>query len=367
MNKELLDQTSTFKQQLKKYKQLIDADIADYVHTIKSGTERDYGARSLVSVDPYCAILEAGGKRIRGILAMVGYEMMGGTDQKMIVQAARALEMIHAYILVIDDVQDRSHIRRGGPTAHRIITEQHQNMGWKDDSDHIGMSLALNGALLGAHAAQIVLANLDVPQELRIKVLNITNRTMMITVHGQTNDLLNEVSDDVSVDTLKNVIQWKTAHYSILNPLHVGMVLADAGCEDTNAITQYALHIGNAFQITDDLLLFSTAQDNSGKDPIDDVREGKQTVLTIHAIGNAKADDATFIDSCLGKKDLSNVEFDRFKQILIDCGAVDHARQIANEHVAVARQSLAEHKNRWKPESVIFLDELAQYILARKK
>lgn len=356
-----------FHNTLRVYKRLIDEDIAAYVTKTRAGTEKDYGIRSLVAVDPYCTILEAGGKRIRGTLAMVGYEMMGGTNQAMIVQAARALEMLHAYILIIDDVQDRSSTRRGGQTAHRIISEHHKRMQWKGDADHTGIALALNGAILGAHAAGIVLANLEADQELRIKVLNITNHTMMVTSHGQTNDLLNEVSGDFSADTLKNVIQWKTAHYSILNPLHVGMVLAGAGCEDTNAITQYALHLGNAFQITDDLLLFATARDNSGKDPIDDVREGKRTVLTMHGLSNANSEDAAFIEACLGKKDLANAEFERFKQVLIDCGAVEQAREIAAEHVSIARQSLAEHKDRWKPESVAFLDELAQSILIRKR
>ncbi|MGI9028249.1 MAG: polyprenyl synthetase family protein [Candidatus Saccharimonadales bacterium] len=359
--------TTSFKRHLAQYKTLLDADLADYTTTIQARTQKDYGERSLVAVDPYCALLQAGGKRIRGRLVMIGYEMMCGTDQKMIIQAARALEMIHAYILIVDDVQDRSHTRRGSPTAHRIITQQHQSNGWKNDPDHLGISLALNGALLGLHAAEMVLANLEVPDELRVKAINITNHTMMITIHGQTNDLLNEIADDVSSDTLKNVMQWKTAHYTLLNPLHVGMVLADAGCEDTNAITQYALHTGYAFQITDDLLLFSTAKDNSGKDPIDDIREGKQTILTVHAAVSASPKDATFVALCLGKKDLTNDEFERFKQVLIDCGAVGQARQQASEHVAIARQSLVEHKDRWKPESVAFLDELAQYILDRKK
>ncbi|MGI9028281.1 MAG: polyprenyl synthetase family protein, partial [Candidatus Saccharimonadales bacterium] len=108
--------TTSFKRQLAQYKNLIDADIADYTATIKARTKKDYGERSLVAVDPYCALLQAGGKRIRGILVMSGYEMMGGTNQKMMIQAARAREMIHTYILIGDDVQDRSHTRRGSPT-----------------------------------------------------------------------------------------------------------------------------------------------------------------------------------------------------------------------------------------------------------
>lgn len=79
---------NVFKEKLRAYKQLIDTDIAGYVQELKASTERNYGARSLIAVDPYCAILKSGGKRIRGMLTMVGYEMMGGTDSSMILQAA---------------------------------------------------------------------------------------------------------------------------------------------------------------------------------------------------------------------------------------------------------------------------------------
>lgn len=354
-----------FKTALKAYQKLIDAEITDYVAAFKIQAAKDYGQRSLTAVDPYCAILASGGKRIRGSLVLVGYEIMGGTDRAMALQAARALEMMHTYILIVDDVQDRSNLRRGGPTAHRIIAAQPEAKHWKGDVEHISTALALNSALLGMHAAQMLLANLNVSDELRIKVINITNHTMSVTVHGQTNDLLNQVANDVTDDILKKVMQWKTAHYSFLNPLHVGMVLADAGCEDTNAITEYALNVGRAFQITDDLLMFIGEHDTSGKDPIEDVREGKQTLLTLYAAEHAAKADATFIQSCLGKKDISTHEFERFKQIIMDCGAVVHARLQAAEYVAAARASLAEHQNRWKPESVAFLDQLADYIVTR--
>lgn len=357
----------SFDKALNIYKNKIDISIAEYAASARQSTEMNYGFRSLAAVEPYLAILEAGGKRLRGALVMAGYQMMGGQNKKMILQAARAIEMLHAYVLIVDDIQDRSLLRRGSPTAHKLIEELHIKNSWKDEPEHIGIALGINSALIGGHAAQMTLANLDVSDDLRIKVMNITNHTLAVTLHGQTNDLLNAIAGDVTPETIDNVMQWKTAHYSFLNPIHVGMVLAGAPCEDTNAITDYALNAGKAFQVTDDLLIFSHDRDSLGKDPIDDVREGKQTLCTVYAYKKASQVDQVFLNSALGNKNLTEQEFKRFKQILIESGAVDHCRSLASEYAERARTSLDKHKDRWNSESVTFLDELAAYILTRTK
>lgn len=354
-----------FKRALLEYKQLIDADIVLYCEKITQQTSQIYGPSSLLVANAYTDILKRGGKRIRGVLTIVGYEMCGGIDQAMIVQAARAVEMMHAYILIIDDIQDRALLRRGGPSAHKLLQSIHGQQHWHADAAHIGISLGLNAALLGSHGAEMVLANLDADAELRLKAINIMNHTMVVTAHGQTLDIVNEITPDkVSMADIEKVLQWKTAHYSLLNPIHVGMVLAGAPCEDTNAITEYALNAGKAFQITDDLLVVEP-NSKSGKNASDDIREGKQTILTVHALKNASAADADFLRSCQGKQNLSNDEFEKCKDIFISSGAVQHAEKIAEQYIDTARQSLRSHTERWNPLSVSFLDDLAQYILAR--
>jgi geranylgeranyl diphosphate synthase, type I len=218
--------------------------------------------------------------------------------------------------------------------------------------------------MLGAHGAELVLSNLDVDPELRIKALNIMNHTIMVTAHGQTHDIVNEITTHkIPLHELDKVMQWKTAHYSILNPIHMGMVLAGAPCEDTNAITEYALNIGKAYQITDDLLLIS--DEDSGKNAIDDIKEGKQTILTLYADHHASEPSREFIRSCLGNPDVGQEDFSRFKKILHESGAVVYAEKAAEHHIEVARKSLREHSKRWNATSVIFLDELAKYLLKR--
>lgn len=347
------------------YKQLIDDDISVYCDDVTGQAEKTYGAPSLLVANAYTAILKRGGKRLRGILTMVGYEMCGGTNQTMILQAARAVEMMHAYILIIDDIQDRSVLRRGGPSAHKILESAHASNKWNGDAAHSGLSLSLNAALLGLHGAEVVLANLDADQELRLKALTIMNHTMIVTTHGQTHDIVNEINSvEVTSADIENVLQWKTAHYSVLNPIHMGMVLAGAPCEDTNAITEYALHTGKAFQIIDDLQVVAEGRD-SGKTASDDIREGKQTILTMHALHNAPAADIKFLKSCLGDQELKDADFQECQSIILSSGAADYAKTVAKEHINAARASLKQHADRWTPGTVQFLDDLARYILTR--
>jgi geranylgeranyl diphosphate synthase type I len=354
-----------FAKKLKSYKKLIDADIAQYSKLIKKSTLQNYGAHSRLATDAYLEILARGGKRIRGALAMVGYEMMGGKNQNMILVAARALEMIHAYLLIMDDIQDRSLTRRGGPTAHVDLSLYHQVKHLSGDADHFGISLALNAMGIGNHAAQVLVANLDAPEDVRLKALSILNQSIVITAHGQTSDIMNEVNGPVTMKDVENVLEWKTAHYTFLNPLTFGMVLADADCAATDAVRDYALNAGRAFQITDDILGTFGHEFTSGKSPMDDMREGKRTVLTLYALEHAEKADKNFLIQMLGNQHLTQAEFDRCKDILIETGAYEFAAKQADDSIEKAISSLKKQNIDWNQESVNFLIGLAQYLKGR--
>ena len=81
--------------------------------------------------------------------------MCGGVEKEMISKAACAIEMMHVYVLIIDDIQDRSELRRGGPTAHKMLETAHGVHKWHGSAEHTGVALALNAALLGSHGAQM--------------------------------------------------------------------------------------------------------------------------------------------------------------------------------------------------------------------
>lgn len=337
------------------YKLQIDADLANYVEHLQTSSLANYGDSSVPALQAYCDVLSRGGKRLRGILVMEGYKMSGGTNTAMILQAARAMEMIHAYLLIIDDIQDRSASRRGGPSAHQQFLNAGQNQ-------HQAEALATNAALLGNHAAMMILANLDAPAVLRSNVLSILNRTLTVTIHGQIADVNGSASTEADVTRIQD---QKTATYSILNPLHVGMVLAGADCHVTDGITPYAAAVGQAFQITDDIIGVFGDKSKTGKDPIDDIREGKRTLLVIRALDKASSSDKAFLSRCLGNTQLSPEDFKHCQDLLIKTGAVDYAKQMAQDYVDQAIVSLHQNSQHWSAEGTEFLEALAKSLVER--
>lgn len=357
--------TKDFSAELARYQQQIDDNIAFYAEKMRQHTKQQYGEPAYIEADAFLQILERGGKRIRGALTRVGYEMSGGKNIAMITEVARVVEMAHAYFLIVDDIQDKSDVRRGAPSAHKLLEKVHKSKEMAGDSAHFGISVALNSAIAGMHAAQMNLANIDTDEELRLKAISIFNRTLGITAHGQTYDIFSEASTEPNDDFIDKTIELKTAHYTVLNPLHMGMVLAGADCHDTDAITEYALAVGRAFQITDDILgTFSTEQ-AIGKSPQDDIREGKQTILTSYALKHASAKDADFLRAMLGNSAITNDEFAQCKRILSISGSYDHAKSEAEKHVNRAIDSLEQAAHRWSEDGISFLRELALYLPER--
>lgn len=358
--------TAYFQKQLHAYQQRLNQEIQQYAKQARKQVLQSYGSNARLETDAYLAILERGGKRIRGSLTLLGYEMCGGKDSQMIIKAALAVEMMHAYILIIDDIQDHSQTRRGGPSAHQQLAQYHQQKQYAQDDYHFGISIAMNAALAGAHQATIELALLDAPQELKLKAISIMNRTMAVTAHGQTQDIMNEVVPHVELADIEKTLEWKTAHYTILNPLHVGMVLAGADCHATDAITTYALHTGKAFQVSDDILGIFGSEFASGKSPMDDIREGKRTVLTVHALQVASNGNKNFLLQMLGNHQLTQDQFERCKEIIIATGALEVAKDYVQQHVASALKALEIDQAPWLDDGGKFLRGLAVYLPNRE-
>jgi geranylgeranyl diphosphate synthase type I len=290
------------------YKQAIDADIAAYSAHVRQVTKSQYGTHPAAVTEEFLDLLERGGKRIRGALVMVGYEMLGGRDRQMIVRAATAVEMMHASMLIVDDMQDQDDVRRGKPAVHAALAAYHKKLKLHGEQQHTGMSLALNAALGGVHAAQMLLAGLNADPQLRLNVIGIISHTIIITLHGQTFDVINAKLDAPKQADIDRAREWKSAHYTFLNPLCVGMVLAGAGCEDTDAIRDYALNTGIAFQLADDLM------------------DGD-----------------------------------------IPAGQVAASRQAAAKHVDAALTVLAAIKRPWDKQGVAFLQDLARFVVTRQQ
>ena len=356
---------ATFTQQLIDKKSLIDAELKLYVASLSKETLSMFTPDSSVAMSAYEQVLARGGKRIRGALTMVAYEMCGGTDTDMILQAACAIEMTHAYILTLDDIMDKSATRRGGPSAHMIIADYHKKHQLSGDSYHFGEAIAINAATIGFHDAQLKVTNLNVANKSKLQALSLLNSALIVTGHGQINDIFNEVRDDVTEQSVDQVLEWKTAHYTFLNPLQFGMALAGADEKTIHALHDYCMHAGRAFQITDDILGTFASEQEAGKSPMDDVREGKRTVLSVHALQSAPNGDKNFLITMLGNEKLTQSEFNRCKEIFIETGALKVSQDQAKYHVDMAKISLQHYATLFSKGGVDFLTQLVDSLLGR--
>lgn len=353
------------KQKLAEYKQLIDQDIAVYSKELEKECLEKYNRTMQDIAGAYISILARGGKRLRGALTMHAYYMAGGKDQQLAVRAARAIEMIHAYLLVVDDIADRSETRRGGLAAHKLLKGYHQKQKLYGSDEYFGSSQAMHAALFGAHKAMEEIALLPMKNEQKVEMFKHLNNTLETTIAGQISDIYNEAVREVSEEDVRQVLTWKTAYYSFVNPLQFGILLAGKDMKDFAWLKNYALHIGLAFQITDDILGIFADEAESGKSTLDDLREGKVTLLVAKTLKKANEKEKNRFLTYFGKDDITRKQQQEIKEIIQNTGALKDTKETAENEAAKAVFALSDAPESLQ-EYVRFLDGIALYITNRK-
>lgn len=339
---------------------LIQEDLSQFAHMWK----QEYAQGPAGIIDAYCAILLRGGKRLRGILAMQSYYAHGGTDKTVALGAARVIELLHAYLLVIDDIADRSDTRRGGPAAHRLIESRLKATHDRVDIPHYAALQAVNAAIAAQHVANLELMKLTVQREALVRALMSLHTTIAQTCMGQIEDMYNEAVNVVfNENDIESTLTKKTAHYTILGPLELGACLAGASLDEP--LKQYSLALGCAFQIFDDVISTFDDEQKSGKDKNDDIREGKMTLLRYFAEAHADKQDQMILKATFGDREADDAGCDQVREIMRTTGARTRAEQRAMQYVNNANKALtrADHL----PQSfTTFLRELSDYVAKRK-
>jgi geranylgeranyl diphosphate synthase type I len=344
----------------------IEKEIELYSEQLERSTTHEYGELPRDVTHVFCELLRRGGKRLRGIVAIQSYLMFGGKDEQTAVRLALAIEMLHAYILMVDDIQDRSSTRRGGPTAHVMLAGYHAEHGWHDDGAHIGMVLALNSLLIGAHTALNVLTDLDLSSDKKVAMIHSVNSHFITTAHGQTLDIFSEVGINVDTETVETVMRWKTAYYTFLNPLELGALAAGCSEHDRELLKEFSLHAGRAFQITDDIIGIFGNEEQTGKSIMSDVVEGKRTILMLFALDRVESSTKEFIESCLGNRHLTKDQFHELRQILISTGALVNAKRQAQLSVDKAISVLNSSPTTWNYHNRQALEALVAGLIDRQ-
>lgn len=295
------------------------------------------------------AVLAAGGKKLRPMLAWLGWRAAGGLDEAEAPEyLGAALELFQAAALVHDDVIDRSATRRGQPSTHRRFEALHAQRGFTGDTAHFGVTgailagdLALSWASDAFDLADEAVAQPRPAARRRFRQMH----TQVIA--GQYLDVHAEVApapseESAALRSARSVLTYKSAKYSTEHPIALGGALAGADEDLLEALAAAALPVGVAFQLRDDLLGVFGDPELTGKPVGDDLREGKRTELIAYGLFRSDPAASSRLAGMLGQPELDETDVSVAREILHDSGAV--AAVEADIEVLVGQSKAAEER-----------------------
>lgn len=302
--------------------------VLDRAHVQHAEQLAPIGTEMTALIDPIHALLR-GGKRLRAAFCYWGYRAAGGAHSDAIVQVATAMEVFQAAALLHDDVMDRSDTRRGRPTAHRVLAAMHREHGWDGDADRFGEAGAILAGDLCLNWTDELYSTSGLPEaELRRgrAVFDLMRTQLM---GGQYLDVLESVrpwesaSTQDRIDRARLVIRYKSAKYTVEQPLLIGATAFGVDDDTRAALSEYGLALGEAFQLRDDLLGVYGDPEATGKPAGDDLREGKRTVLVAHTLDTATPTQIERFNELFGRADLDEAGVDWLRELVSSSGAVD--------------------------------------------
>ncbi len=282
-------------------------------------------------------LVDVGGKRIRPAMLILAAESVGGNIQK-VLPAAVAIELIHNFTLIHDDIMDQDELRRGHPTVH---------LKW-------GLPAAiLAGNTLYSKAFEII-TQVDAPPKIVSRCLGILSKTCADICEGQWMDMEFEKRNSVSENEYMEMVQKKTSVLFATSAM-IGSLLGGATTKIAEALWQAEIKIGVGFQIRDDVLDLIIPEVKIGKRRGNDLMEKKKTLIIIHALKKCNKLHAL-------SRDASREEIDAAVQQLRDLGSIDYAMKKAVELVEQGKSKLDVLPDSRPKELLI---ELADYMVTR--
>ncbi len=261
-------------------------------------------------------IINSGGKRLRPILVLLSAGLFGQVKPQHH-QLAAVVEFIHTATLLHDDVVDESEKRRGQNTANALFGNA---------------ASVLVGDFVYSRAFQMMVAVQN------MRVMEVLSNATNIIAEGEVLQLLNVNNANITDEAYLQVIHYKTAKL-FEAATRLGAIISQASPKDEDALSQYGMHIGTAFQLIDDVLDLSGNALEIGKNLGDDLSEGKPTLPLLYAMRNGNEEEANVIKNAIeqgGLEDLSAV-----LSAVTRTGALDHVREVASKEAELACNAIA--------------------------
>lgn len=300
--------------------------------------------------EPIEYTLASGGKRLRPTLALIAAEaivnggLLNGDVIDQVLPAALALEVFHNFTLLHDDVMDRAEVRRGRPTVH---------VKWDDNT------AILSGDQMLIEAYKLLS---DVPADKLPKVLKWFNQMATGICEGQQYDVDFEHANQVSIDDYMMMIEKKTS-VLLAYAMKIGGYIAGANEQQQEALYQFGLHIGLAFQIQDDILDVYGDPKTFGKAIGGDICCNKKTFLLITALEKADGETKAELLQWLMATGRDEEKIAAVTEIYNRLGVRIDGETVMEEHTSLALQQLDKLPQNSATEQ---LRSLAEHLTTRK-
>ena len=294
-------------------------------------------------------------KGMRPFLCVTACRAAGGDGKDALLTAA-CIELFQNWILIHDDIEDSSELRRGGPTLHRKYGEPLAlNAG---DALHARMwgSLSLNREILGP--------------EKTIRVMEEFSRMVDKTTEGQHMELewVAHKRWDLKESDYYEMCTKKTSWYTVAGPCRLGAIVAGASEELLEKLKEFGLRLGVAFQIQDDALNLVANQKKYGKEKSDDILEGKRTLILLHLLGSVGPDEKIKLVSIMNKDrtDKTPADVSYVLSLIEKHDAVGYARKRAVELMKEAVKVLGGISWKGDTEAATLLGLFARFAVDRE-
>ena len=291
-------------------------------------------------------LTKAGGKMLRPSLSLITAEAVGGQRDNAL-KAGSAIELIHTFSLIHDDIMDDDDMRRGMPSVHKV---------WGEDV------AILAGDTLFSKAFEIIINSdpeKNTPVQINNALATVADACVKIC-EGQASDMGFEDRFDVSEEEYMEMIFKKTGAL-IAAATKVGAIMGGASDEVVDAMYEYGRLIGLAFQIQDDYLDLASDEETLGKPIGSDIGKGKMTIIAINGLSSA-GDDSEKLLEILKDDNNSQEDIDLAIEILTKCGAIEYARNLALDSVNQAKEVLEILPD---SSSKQVLSDIADFVLER--
>lgn len=286
-------------------------------------------------LDDLRAAMAGSGKRLRPRFCHWGFVGATGRDPDGVaVEAAAALELLHTFALVHDDVMDGSLVRRGQPAVHVVHAQRHWRHRWRGERRRYAEGMAVLVGDLAFALAHRLVAGLPPAAQ------GVWQQMCSELVLGQYLDMRGAASGDQTVANTRSVSTLKSARYTVVRPLLLGAAVAGGLERLQAAYTAYGTPLGEAFQLCDDLLGVFGDPVVTGKPVGDDLREGKPTLLLALTAQRASSSARPLLER-VGRPDLTEDDIDSIAELCVTTGARDGVVNRIDAAVDEAREAIA--------------------------